>query len=79
MTAPLEIALNYPVEVGGVVHDKLVLRRKVAAVRRKRGNGALSKLAHFFNVPPAVIGELDETDLENVNNRLEDYLANLEG
>ncbi len=77
--ATLEIALTYPVEVNGKVHDKLVLQTKVAAVRRKRGNGSLGGLAALFNVSPNVIAELDESDLQAVTHRLDEYLTNLEG
>jgi hypothetical protein len=79
VSAPLEIALNYPVEVNGVVHDSLVVRNQVRSMRRHRGKGTLIRLAHLFNVSPAVIGELDEADLEHVSNRLEEYASSMEG
>jgi len=79
MKGPLEIALSYPVEVNGVVHDKLVIRNKVAGLQRRRRDAAVAELAHLFDVSPAVIRELDEIDLQIVSGRLDDYLASLEG
>lgn len=79
MTAPREVALNYPVEVGGARYTNLTMRPNVAATRLKRGNGPVGKLAYLFAVPPAVISELDETDMATVSERLAEYLAGLEG
>src|SRR5690606_8964543 len=78
MTAPREVVLNYPVEVGGARYTNLTMRSNVAATRLKRGNGPIGKLAYLFAVSPAVIYELDETDIATVSERLSAYLADLE-
>jgi len=55
--APLEIALNYPVEVGGIVHDKLVAHSKVRLFGeisvRVLSTGAASTLGSLCYLRPS--------------------------
>ena len=72
MTAPLEIALDFPVEIStGLIHDRLTVQRYA-----RRGPDFRTSAANLFGVTPEVIDEIDESDLRHITSCLNAYFGN---
>lgn len=67
--APVEIVLDFPVEIStGLVYDRLAVKPNA-----QRGPDFRTSAANLFGVVPAVIDELDESDLRRITATLNTY------
>lgn len=72
MTAPMEIALDFPVEIStGLVYDRLTVKQNA-----RRGPDFRTSAANLFGVVPAVIDEIDESDLCRITTSLNAHFGN---
>lgn len=72
MSAPVEIALDFPVEIStGLVYDRLVVKPNA-----QRGPDFRTSAANLFGVVPAVIDEIDESDLRRITATLNACFGN---
>lgn len=71
MNGPLEIVLSHPVELStGLAYDRLTVERNA-----KRGSDFRTSAANLFGVVPAVIDDLDESDLHRITIALNTYFG----
>jgi hypothetical protein len=71
MRAPVEIALAFPVEIStGLVYDRLAVKPTA-----RRGSDFRTSAGNLFDVPPAVIDELDEFDLRRITSCLNTHFG----
>jgi len=72
MSAPLEIALDFPVEIStGLIYDRLTVQQDA-----RRGSDFRTSAANLFGVPPQVIDAIDERDLPHITSCLNAHFGN---
>jgi hypothetical protein len=72
MREPLEILLDFPVEISsGLVYDRLTLK-----LNAKRGPDFRTSAANLFGVVPEVIDQISESDLRYIASSLNAYFGN---
>ncbi len=72
MSAPLEIALDFPVEIStGVIYHRLTVQQSA-----RRGSDFRTSAANLFGVPPEGIDAIDERDLRRITARLNSHFGN---
>lgn len=71
MGSPVEIMLAFLVEIStGLVFDRLTVKPNA-----RRGSDFRTSAANLFGVAPAVIDELDESDLRRITSCLNTYFG----